>query len=62
MKMSTLLGIVGYSCQWLYGQAIEVQEIELQQFYVEPSQLTFSKRGIFAFVDGQWIGVNEIHV
>ncbi len=60
MKKSLFFGILAMMLP-MVSQAQEAVETEMQKFYVEPSQIALEHQGIFAFVEGQWIPVTEIH-
>jgi hypothetical protein len=60
MKKSLVFGIFAMMLPTM-SQAQEVEETELQKFYVEPSQLAFANGGIFANIAGEWVHLDAIY-
>ncbi len=62
MKRSMVLGIFGMLFSIVsYAQSVDTQEPEPQKVYVEPEQLSFTNKAIFAFVAGEWVAVNAVN-
>lgn len=60
MKKSLVLGILAMMLP-LVSQAQEMEEIELQKIYVEPSQVAFAYGGMFAYIGGEWVPLDAIY-
>jgi hypothetical protein len=61
MKKMMLPGIIGMILPMIsYAEPVIEREVEQQKVYIEPAQLLFADREMFAFVAGEWVSVDTI--